>query len=189
MAAIPVMSMVLEEEEEFEEEEELITATAGAIRANLTARERRWWMHPLNEQRSLEGVCNLNDISILTLERPIDGTDNAEPVCLPTGSQCTNLFNRQCTVTGWGATDTANGHPVAGQTLLPPPTSPLRSALSAKPTPVTETRADHYCASMTGLGFSAASRPTDLLTVTGLLTGIYTDVSANTDWINSVTSS
>ncbi|XP_046582183.1 protein ANTAGONIST OF LIKE HETEROCHROMATIN PROTEIN 1-like [Haliotis rubra] len=58
MAAIAVMSMMLEEEEEFEEEEELITTTAVAISANQTARGRRWWMHSLNEQRSLEGVCN-----------------------------------------------------------------------------------------------------------------------------------
>ncbi|XP_046585235.1 chymotrypsin-like elastase family member 2A [Haliotis rubra] len=162
----------------------------------------------ITDHPNYDSVNTINDISILTLERPIDGIDNAEPVCLPTGSQCTNLVNRQCTVTGWGATATTNGRPVAFPDTLQeavvatydaarcPTNSPASSNVNTQICAVGNTDTCNgdsggplvcqYDGTWVQCGITSYGPANCNLAETN---GIYTDVSAYTDWINSVISS
>ncbi|ESO90984.1 hypothetical protein LOTGIDRAFT_122334, partial [Lottia gigantea] len=147
-----------------------------------------------------------NDIAILTLDKPLTFNDCVQPVCLPEVGDSSALNKAQCTVTGWGTTSYGGKtSPILQEVTIPTYSGALCDAQFPNTTPTDPSV--QICAGKPSGGADSCQGDSggplfcpvngqyvqygivsygDGCAIAGNA-GVYTDVSAMTDFINSVT--
>jgi secreted trypsin-like serine protease len=59
-----------------------------------------------------------NDVAVIKLAKPVPFSRTVSPICLPTSSLSTVVYNRNLVATGWGTTQTGSLSPVLQQGVL-----------------------------------------------------------------------